>query len=191
MYQETKRKSIKDIIAEALIDLSKRKVFIDITVSELVDVAQVSRASFYRNYHSIDDVLSYIVDEIYKGLIENLTPSLLSYNKDKWYEAGVNLFRYILEVKDRFFEIESENASYILHRLKKKYESKTNSNHSNNVDSYLVSTLIGIVYATADKWRRCGYIESPETMALITIKMINPIIQTWDNTLPSISSSNK
>ena len=187
MYQDKKRESVKDIIAKSLIDLSKRKLFIDITVSELVSVAQVSRASFYRNYGSIDDVLSYIVDEIYKGLMEKLTSSLIMFKQDQWYESGVNLFRYIHEVKDRFFEIESENASYILHRLKKKYESNPNSTSSDNKDHYLHSAIIGIIYTIADKWRKCGYQESPETIALITIKIIKPIIQTWDNKPPSIS----
>ncbi len=119
MYHEQKRKNVKDIISEALIVLLKRKLYIDITVSELVNAAQVSRASFYRNYNSIDDVITHIVDDIYIGLIERLTPSMLSYRQDKLYEAGVILFQYIFEVKDSFFKIESENASYILYRLEK------------------------------------------------------------------------
>lgn len=190
MYQNSNNTSIKDIIAKALIDMSQKRMFADITVSELVCYAHVSRASFYRNYHSIDDVISHIVDMIYSGLSEH-ADCLLLHPKDGWYKAGLNLFRYILNVKDDFFEIESENASYILYRLKKKHESKSNQIELNNTESYLFSALMGIVYAIADNWRRGGYIESPETIALLMVQMINPIIKNWDSSSHSFSQDVK
>lgn len=191
MYHEPKRKNVKNIIAESMMTLMKRKLYIDITVSELVDYAQVSRASFYRNYRSIDDVLSFVVNEIYSTLIQKLKPSMFSFRPNKWYETSVSLFKYIFDVKDKFFEVESENASYILYRLRKKYETENFTTDYNYIESYLSSAIIGIVYTIADKWRKQGYIESPETLALITIKIITPILSSWDNELPSLPLCNK
>ncbi len=66
---------------------------------------------------------------------------------------------------------------------------KANTNDSNKADSYLVSALIGMVYMIADKWRKSGYTESPETIALIAIKIIDPILQTWNTKLPAVQLS--
>lgn len=185
MYQKQQRMRIKDIIAEALKTLLKRKLYIDITVSELVDIAQISRASFYRYYNSIDDVLAYIVDEIDVKVSSN-TPSILSYEKKDWYKAGVELFKYILKVKDSFFEVESKNSSYILHRLERKSEFSSSSIETSVSESYLISALMGMIYGIADKWRRRNYMDSPEAMSMFMTELVYPFLQACKRNMPMV-----
>lgn len=64
-----KRKNLANIIAKecivtALMQLSYKKEFSTITVSELTERAGVSRMTFYRNYHSKEEVFRIYLDEL-------------------------------------------------------------------------------------------------------------------------------
>ena len=48
---------VRDCITKALFNLMKKKDYREITVSEIVKTAGVSRNSFYRNYQSIEDII--------------------------------------------------------------------------------------------------------------------------------------
>ncbi len=67
---------------EALLSLMQEKDYLDITVSDLTRRAGVARASFYRHYNSVADV----VDEYIKGIEENIihyaVPVLTSDDKE-------------------------------------------------------------------------------------------------------------
>lgn len=52
----------------------------DISETDIVTRAGVARASFYRNFNSIDDVINAISDEILEELIEDLSPILLHHD---------------------------------------------------------------------------------------------------------------
>ena len=56
--------AVKRSLSEALLALIEEKGLASIGVSELVIRAGVSRSSFYRNFDSIDDVLTYGYDEL-------------------------------------------------------------------------------------------------------------------------------
>lgn len=53
----------KKTIKDALIFLSSRKAFIDISVHDLCREAGISRSTFYNNYHSLNDVVAEISSE--------------------------------------------------------------------------------------------------------------------------------
>ena len=61
MDKMTYNQTVKEAIAIALVQLMKRKNFEDISVSEIVKIAGVGRSSFYRNFESKKDVLSYYI----------------------------------------------------------------------------------------------------------------------------------
>ncbi len=52
----------------ALCQLMAEKAFEQITVTELTGAAQVARATFYRNFDHIEDILHYEIDLKFKGL---------------------------------------------------------------------------------------------------------------------------
>ncbi len=60
------------LIYEALTSLMKEQKFDDIKITELVSRAQVSRATFYRNFDSLIDVLIYISDNTFTRLLDYL-----------------------------------------------------------------------------------------------------------------------
>lgn len=58
----------QDMLAKALISLLYAKKLDQITISELCDQAKVSRRTFYRHFHSKNEVVNYYVTQIMKGL---------------------------------------------------------------------------------------------------------------------------
>ena len=59
---------VKTKMKKAMVSLLKRKNYLQITVTDLVQEARVARASFYRVYNSIDRVL----DDVYIDLKHEL-----------------------------------------------------------------------------------------------------------------------
>lgn len=65
-----KRHVVKDYYTGAMLELLKRKPFSDITVSDLVRKSGASRASFYRNYESKEQIVDEYLEEIFGRIIE-------------------------------------------------------------------------------------------------------------------------
>lgn len=66
----------KEAIEQALISLLDEKEFKDITISEIVKRAGVSRTAYYRNYKSKEDILSTCL----KNIMNKSSNSLLGYD---------------------------------------------------------------------------------------------------------------
>ncbi|MCR4723154.1 MAG: TetR/AcrR family transcriptional regulator [Eubacteriales bacterium] len=61
---------VKDRMAHALIDLLQEKRINEIKITELIKYAKVARASFYRNFASLEDILIYGFDRIMEKFSE-------------------------------------------------------------------------------------------------------------------------
>lgn len=61
-----------DMLYDGLARLMHEKPFHSITVTDLVEAAQVGRATFYRNFDEIEDVLWMRCDKVVDGLIDYL-----------------------------------------------------------------------------------------------------------------------
>lgn len=69
MYKNSIRS--ETLIKKATIELlSEKKDINKITVSEIVDRAEINRGTFYNHYKDIEDVLNQIEDEIMSGLVK-------------------------------------------------------------------------------------------------------------------------
>ena len=64
---EESNRLTKQCIETAMLKLLKKKSINDITITELVKVAGVSRNAYYRNYDSKDEIVS----EICRGITQN------------------------------------------------------------------------------------------------------------------------
>ena len=88
-----KNKAItRESIEISLRQLFEKKDFIKITISELVERAGVSRAAFYHNYGSKEEILK----SIFQSSIAKIAKSLDGYNlKTDFYQIWVSLLKKI------------------------------------------------------------------------------------------------
>ena len=66
--QDKRSKQSAAFIFDALSALLDRKSYDDITVTEVIEKAQISRGTFYRNFDSLEDVLRYECDQKFISL---------------------------------------------------------------------------------------------------------------------------
>ena len=77
MYQQNTRKNknnifVRECITQSLFKLLEKKEFADITITDLITKAGVSRMGFYRNYVSKEDVIESYILEIFERTVEEI-----------------------------------------------------------------------------------------------------------------------
>ncbi|MCM1123860.1 MAG: TetR/AcrR family transcriptional regulator [Eubacterium sp.] len=70
MSNEARNSYVMQHITDALLELLHHKPIQRITISELCDLADVGRVSFYRNYESKEDILKTYVTQIFQEWVE-------------------------------------------------------------------------------------------------------------------------
>lgn len=164
MYHLTKNKRTiqsAELIYEALCQLVEEKDFLHISVTELVDRAGVGRATFYRIFDTMEDVLRYKCDEKFKLLQEYIinyrksnqlfypaeSTSLLKPMLTFWY-----LDSYIIEViiKINRLDILMGNIEGLFESMFNKME--MDSENTNIQKDYFLAIRTGILSNILIKW---------------------------------------
>ena len=70
MSNEGRNAYVIEHLKNALLKLLSEKPMNDISISELVEEAEVGRASFYRNYEKKEDILRAHIDDLFREWIE-------------------------------------------------------------------------------------------------------------------------
>jgi AcrR family transcriptional regulator len=88
------------MLYDGLVKLMREKDFDDITVTDLVQAAQVGRTTFYRNFDSIEDILWMRNDQVLEGFLHYL----LEYRQKHADESHPHVLKPLL----RYFYLNSE-----------------------------------------------------------------------------------
>ncbi len=140
----------KEWLYEALIILSKEMDYQQISVSKLTKKAGVARQTFYRNYHSIDDIITEKHQRIFSNAKEMMNHNvslkeLISYAFDMWNE-NKELFLLFQRAKlmPEFLGIGKERIAYILRKYKP---------HLSDTElRFMASFLSGAIFMTINEW---------------------------------------
>ena len=82
----------KESLEISLLQLLEKKELTKITISELVERAGVSRAAFYRNYDSKEEILQ----EIFQRTVQKITNKLEQFNmRTELYQVWLFLFKEV------------------------------------------------------------------------------------------------
>lgn len=171
--------TVKTQIKKAFLELLSEKVYIDITVSDLVNKARVARMSFYRNFNGMDDVIESIADDIAQNFISILSPLVNDNSERKWRECLFALFYNFIQMKKEigmaFNEFEKNQANYssIASRVREKTsEIAVGLSAQTLSDKYIFIGKTGFIGSIAAQWAMTGMQETPEEI----IDFIMPII---------------
>ncbi|MCF0111135.1 MAG: TetR/AcrR family transcriptional regulator [Erysipelotrichaceae bacterium] len=145
----------KEYIREAALQLLEKKNIRDITICELVQKAGVSRATFYRNYLDIYQV----IDEIAR----NITAPMLHHDNDLKAMILQN-FRLLLQHKRTLTILVRQDLGDVLYRaLYQTTVEHIDSLHAMN-NTYQPHFFAGASYGMLVAWVNNDYKESPEQM---------------------------
>lgn len=112
LSNEENNKITKDSIQEALLYLLSKKNIDDISVTEIVNKAGVSRTAYYRNYNSKEEILKEFSSNIFQLIFSQLSNEELINNPEEWYlfiftQLNINSRLVKLLLKAKVFSLTS------------------------------------------------------------------------------------
>ena len=165
---------MKREIKDALMELIAEKQYMDITVTDIVTRAGVARASFYRYFNSINDVIDAISNELSEEMLEDISPVLLRYDERTWREFLFNHFYRIARRQKQMKRIRFENISVIFTRTEDKIQQSASLFSGDTIqDKYLAVGKMGLINSVTKKWVDTGMQETPEEMIDFLMAFIN------------------
>ncbi len=154
---------VKRRIKDALYDLMAEKSFSEITVTDIIQRAGVARASYYRNYHSIEEIL----ETAMRGVIREFEETAdYDYTDYICYESVRHAFHFCLRYREHIMQLFQSGFSDMFLRILTEYvEVWAGDMPASSVESYQLYFFTGGLYNTVYKWFENGARESPEEMA--------------------------
>ncbi len=167
--------SVKRVITNALINLMREKSYMDITVTDIIVKAEVARASFYRNFDSVSDVIDAFIDKFAGSFIENIYPALKSADDGKIREFLFDYFSHLADNQNRIFGIHPQNMTVLLARIDTKIRAAGLVMEQGSVsEKYAPFGKLGFINSVAKRWLNDGMKETSEEiidyiMSVITL----------------------
>ena len=152
-----------ECITQALFRLMKRKPYHEITVTDIVREAGVSRNSFYRNYQSIQEIITQFLEQKTSEWWNEFITC-----PDRHPHVISEMFCHFLNMKEEIDILYHAGLSYLLmeHIIRCGKLSQTGEIKNTYQTAFMSGGLCGIV----NEWIVQGMKESPEKMEQIFSK---------------------
>ncbi len=158
MENEFRLTYVQEQITQALLQLMEQYPFHEITVTQVVQQAEVGRASFYRSYKSNEDVLRYYMTI----LIKNWGKKFEAAGNPDW--AG-SLLRHYYEHKHFYTLLYRSGLShYMLATIR---ETVGVDKEESNVAAYGKAWFASGLFGWIEEWIRRDMKETPEELQLL------------------------
>ena len=156
-------------IVDALVELMQEHDFGDITITEIVQHAKVSRMAFYRNFLSKTDVLEHFMRNLGQGIDRLL----------KQYRVPPDLEQYfamLFDLLGRYSsQIQCACRANLADMLRKNIDYSVQNNFLTNKDdenAYRCSVMAGAFFNVYLHWIESGKKETPQQMAALCSRML-------------------
>lgn len=162
----TENEAVKESIVKSLIKIMENKDFEDITITEIVKDAGVSRMSYYRNFSSKEDILAYYTEYVLSNFV-----SESSQEKDaNIHEFSKSFFEHLRNHKQLLSGLAKANLSNIfIEKFGKHFEQLfidvDKLSEAEKLKEYALKYRIGGTAAVILDWAEKGLKESDEEMA--------------------------
>lgn len=154
---------VKECITTALIQKMKTTHIDEITITDLISKAGVSRNSFYRNFDSKRDILE-----------KHLLILIQEWGKEFEDRGDIHAFsetllKHYYKHRDFYLLLYQQGlSSMIYENLRTATKLKE---ASSNPERYGKSMFAGMLFGWLDEWMRQGMPESPEELILLTAQL--------------------
>lgn len=161
MSNEGRNAYVIEHLTDAMLDLLKEKPINDISISELVDKAQVGRASFYRNFNSKEDILRVYLNKIF-GEWTN------EWQKDMKDPLSEKLKKMILHFEKHHSFYELLNNRGLIYLIKDTIIGSMGLNpESEKTEAYMKAFAAYALYGWIETWFQRGMKESADEIAAL------------------------
>lgn len=172
-----------NMLYEALMKLLKSRPLSAITISDVSHVSTVSRATFYRNFDEVTDLLSWKMDQLFEEVLTGFVTSSPDLHKED--ALLIYVMRYWMkEEHARLLEVLFENgridiiyqgfvnkANILLEYLKKR-----GMMYDLDDFEYFISVRAGFFVGIICAWIKNGKKETPEEIVTIIAKQHDDVV---------------
>jgi len=164
-----------------MIELLRKKPLSKIQIKEIVQVADVSRPTFYNHFETKEDLLFSHMDDLFEkihkvvfdGVNEKDTVDLrmlLISSYEQWLHHSESL-KWVMQVENKDVLIELSRTH--IEGLIQEYEKYVSSNQSSVRNrEYAISFISGGTYMLLRDWLDRDMQESPEQMGQLTYRLL-------------------
>lgn len=166
IMKKKREKNVESYIIESLFQLMKKKKYTDISITEITVKAGVSRISFYRNFHSKEEIIQKWVRDITSIFLKN---SNISYKNDSLENYFIKLFSHLEKYKEEETLIYNAGLIYL---LKFEFENTFLESNKDKYNDYKSYFIIGGIFNIYYYWLINDYQESPKDLSLKLVDLL-------------------
>ncbi len=160
---------LKSCMADAVYELLKNKPIEKISVTEITEKAGVGRATWFRNFSSKQDAISYkIISLWYKWCDEHKIAKEQRYTLDN----ALDFFNFSLDNKEIYITLYKSNLQSTIYNAF--YNVIVQQQRNTPYEYYRSRFLSYGVYGVVDEWVKRGFKESPNELASILNQTVIP-----------------
>lgn len=150
---------VKNSLAKALLILLNEKKLSDITIKELVKKAGVARASFYRNFRTKEDLITYFLSTLLLQYKDKYSADLAHIAR---YENVLRTFNYIYDYKNELYSLfKAKLGQLVLEAFNEYIITSTDLQYKKQLYKYPFYSYAGALYNVIYYWITSGCNESP------------------------------
>lgn len=160
----------KEWIMESLLKLLSEKPYSEITITEIATTAQLARRTFYRNFHSKQDILDFYIQKLFGEYVRLLKEEKVL----KMHAVARVYFVFWYKHLDFLSLMEQNNLLFMLLQKYNQYlpiihkELMENEYGDNNTLEYILAYSAGGFLNMLIKWVHEGAKKTPTEMAELT-----------------------
>ena len=173
LSNEESNKLTKECIRTALILLINDIAFEKITTTAIIKKSGVSRAGFYRNYSSKNDVILEIAKDLSDKMTGHFDDAIHRSNPELVF---LDIFREI-KTNKKYFEIYLRSKQTIDFLLPPEFRASFSEKDSTGLQRYANIAASNALSGIIDVWIADGMKESPEEMAAICNSIFEVLLQ--------------
>lgn len=160
-------RKVQQYLIDGLFELLKTKELDDITINELITKAGVCRASYYRNFYLLTDVIRLYVKDLFENIIKNHPLDL--------NDVANQLTGFYQELYKEREKLSILNKRGLLYLLDDGYDLLVTT-HIKDMgkykDEYQSSFYAGAAAFIIKAWIKRGFKETPKEMAKIILELV-------------------
>lgn len=175
-------------LRDALLALVMEQGYERVTIQQITDRADLSRATFYLHYKEKDELLADSLESLFDELVESLDSSLIDLDWQKpGYEPSAVVFDHVDNYRDLYSSLflGDRSVSYVSNRainyiagvVQKNIEALVPQDMPSLTRMDTIAYFVaGSLFALLLQWLDSDMEESPESMAAIYQRMVMPSV---------------
>ena len=182
MYIPERSRKTKHSISFSLLRLLLKKPYHEISITEICELARVSRTTFYRHFQDKLDIIIEFTDEKFEEFYDHVSRNYRTISiRDLVYEIMKVVYLYRLQVI-KLIEADLQNLLlnqlvYYFRYLFRQSHFKNDKIDLNDIDSphfvYGASFCAGAIYSCILRWAESNMEDSPEFLAKYILELLN------------------